>query len=359
MNRSLLPFHLRLSLMMTFCVLQIACSKVDAPPPDPLMRVLSAVERGAWHVIADHFSEDLSLENFPLKKAVDEGFVIDGVKRIRMMDRHLLFDVDVRGVKEEEVEGARSINSRDFTRYSFWLEVTTPERMPSEPLPTLKLGKIKGWSKGRLVSTPLIEMSDIQTPSRFSATSFRGVPELQSLAVFEADNLDLKGWSATMIKLEPEMKPLERHGCRRVNVRVSRAVLENEIKSCSPLLAREAQRAHLMGAMTIKGDVALHDQERGSFAGSLTLKLPLDFDARVRPDPELIEAMIVGKEFTECVQQKVSQWSKDYLPQAACELQLPMLFKVSMPLQTLEPSPSAQEAIKVIEEGAGGQREEL
>lgn len=341
-----------IALAVSLCL--SACSQVKAPPADPLMTLLSAIERGSWQLIADHFSEEQPLSDFPLKLATEEGGVIDGVKRVRVMDRHLIFDVDVRSKGAEGGEGGRARSAQGLTRYSFWVELTTPERMHSEPPPAISIGKVQGWSSGRLISAPLIEMGDIHTPPRFSATSFRGVPELQSLAVFDADNLDLKGWSATMIKLEPELKPLKRSGCRRVNVRVSRAVLEKEIKACSPLLAREAQRAHLMGAITIKGDVALHDQDRGSFAGSLTLNLPLDFDVRTRPEPELTEAMILGEEFTGCVKAKVNQWSKDYLPRAACELTLPMLFKVSMPMKApIEGLMQGEEAPQVSPEGGG------
>ena len=64
------------------------------------------------------------------------------------------------------------------------------------------------------------------------------------------------------------------------------------------------------------------------------MMLALDYDVQMRPEPSLVEAMIIGGEFTGCVQNKLSQWGKDYIPRASCELTLPMLFKVSMPLQT-------------------------
>jgi len=311
-----------------------ACNPAVTPPPqDPMMQLLSSVERGRWGAISQHFSSEHPLADFPLKLALDGGASIDGVKRMRLMDRHLIFDVDVRSAREEGGGEGRGRDASDLKRFTFWFEVKQAERIASEPTPPMSIGELKGWLPGAAVREPLIKLSDINTPPRFSATSFRGVPELKSIAVFDADQLDLKGWSATMIKLEPELRPLKRRGCRKVNVRVSRPVLEKEIRSCSPLLAREAQRAHLLGAMTIRDDAAIHDQERGSFAGRLSLRLPLDFEPRMRPSPELVEAMIVGEEFTDCIQQKVSAWSRDYIPRAACELNLPMLFKVSMPLQ--------------------------
>ena len=104
-----------------------ACDKAEGPPPDPLMTVLSAVERGAWQLIADHFSDEHPLSDFPLKKATDAGGIIDGVKRIREMDRHLIFDVDLRA--KEDAQGAQGSVKR-LTRYSFWMELTTPERLP-------------------------------------------------------------------------------------------------------------------------------------------------------------------------------------------------------------------------------------
>ena len=86
------------------------------------------------------------------------------------------------------------------------------------------------------------------------------------------------------------------------------------------------------------------------------MMLALDYDVQMRPEPSLIEAMIIGGEFTGCVQKKLSQWGKDYIPRAACELTLPMLFKVSMPLQTsLEGL--VQDQAQGVEEGETGSKQ--
>ena len=334
----------RSPLFTTLCAVALltsalsACSESVRPPSDPIKPVLSAMERGAWGELSELFEEG-SLERFPLKRAMDTGARWEGVKRARLMDNHMVVDVDL-----------TSPNTNTLTRYTFWL--TLPRSLTQlnhlapfddegaetdEADEAVRVEAVAGWREPHPASAALIELDDMNTPTRFSATSFRGVPDVATLAVFDEESLDLKGWSANLSELKADLKPHKKRGCKRVNVRVSRPVLESEMKRCAPLLAQEAQRAELSGARAIHNEVALYDKQRASFAGRFTLRLDLSVPPRLRAHPDVLEAMVLSRAFSQCVKERVTQWSREYLPQAACDLTLPMLFKVSMPSKRATP----------------------
>ena len=315
--------------------------------------MLSALERGVWSEVEPLFHKERPLEAFPLKLALEQGAQWEGVKRGRVMDQHAVMDVDLT-YPTPCTGGLTEACGRQ--RFTFWLKLEQPAlpfddffaEVEGEERPK-ELVEVAGWRAPQLVPSPssqaLIPLDDINTPARFSATSFRGVPDLRAVGVFGEGELDLKGWSASLVKLEPQLTPLKKRGCKRVQLRVSKPLLERDLNRCAELLAREAQRAHNTGAETIRGDVALHDAGRDSFAGALTLRQDLSLEPRLRLAPELTEAMLLAQDFTSCVQERVQQWSRDHVAQAQCELTLSMLFKVEIPesaRKAVEPDPELQ-----------------
>ncbi len=303
----------------------VGCEEPLHPTDDPIEGLLGALERRDWEAVAPYFSEERPLAELPLKRDLDAGHAWAGVRRARLMDNHLVFDVDVRA--PGAAEGAEQV----FRRHTFWA-VAPEAALGGKRQEGARVGQIAGWAPPRPAQAAHIAPHEIDAPARFSATSFRGVPALSTLGVFGQDaHAEEFGWAATLMSLTPELREQKKRGCKRVNMRALQPVLEREVSRCLPLLADAMRRTYARGDQAIHADAAILDANRSAFGGRLSLSVDLSVEPSLRPAPTLGESMLTATDFTQCATRAVGGWSRDFVEQAPCDLSLPMLFKVVMP----------------------------
>lgn len=317
-----------LALALSAAPLAGGCEEPLHPSADPIGGLLGALERRDWAALAPYFSAARPLDELPLKRDLEAGRAWEGVRRARLMDNHLVFDVDVRAEDP----------AAPFTRHTFWAVAPEAAR-EGKGEEAARVGQVAGWAPPRPARAPHIAPQEIDAPARFSATSFRGVPALATLGVFgeEAGGGEEQGWAATLTAVTPDLRPQRRGGCQGVNLKVLQPVLEREVSRCLPLLAHAMRRTYARGDQAIHAEAAILDSARSAFGGRVALHIDLSVDPKQRPAPAVVESMLTATDFTQCLTRAAGGWARDFIEEAPCELSLPMLFKVVMPARAGAP----------------------
>ena len=342
------------SLTLTYLIIStLGCQNLP-PIHDPIQGLLGAMSDGSWAALADRFSPELPMEAFPLKRDLEQGWRWAGVQRARLMDHHLIFDVDL--AKTQEGRETR-------LRYTFW--AVAPESLSLGKNQDVRVGAIVGWIEPRTPSGSIIGLEEIEAPPRFSATSFRGVPRVEKLGVLGVQTYGAaaEGWWSEVSPYKIKSRAHKRRGCAKINLKKIQPVLTQSInQECSAILIGAAQlsyrldqtrskrrklvdvsegrgRADDEGARPDQDDS--NTQENGvQYGGQITLELDLSQDGSRRHPPTLVENMLISPDFTQCVRRATLEWAQTFISRRDCTLRFPLLFKVYRPQSDLSISPS-------------------
>jgi hypothetical protein len=353
--------------------LNIACQTVEPPSAshDPIAYILSSMKNKQWDQLNKYFTYPEQIVEFPLKKALDRKETWHTVRRIRMMDQHFIFDIDT----------IQTDHSTQCKRYTFWASLN--EKQTSSQIQstiTNKSLKIIGWTQAKKCIDQAIELYEIEAPTRFSATSFRGVIHIKTLGILhqaKPQSNDLL-WYIEQGDFNMTKRALKKRGCRRINLKKIDQILQNQIQTkCYPLLKQDIQRSyHAQQSKTWlaqrKVDVTdgkewkdedpknlnpkaylksrIRNARKGkkssllplkpihveqgiksqslSFSGKLMIQQDLSADGELRKSPLVKESMLIAPQFTQCVRSTLWQWSNKELPKSACLIDTILLVKV-------------------------------
>jgi hypothetical protein len=337
--------------LITLIISSLGCQ--DLPPVhDPIQGLLGAMSDGSWTALADRFSPELPMEAFPLKRDLEGGWRWAGVQRARLMDHHLIFDVDLAKTQE-----GREIR----LRYTFW--AVAPESLSLGKNQDVRVGAIVGWSEPRTPSESLIGLEEIEAPPRFSATSFRGVPRVEKLGVLGVQTYGAiaEGWWSEVSPYKIKSRAHKRRGCAKIKLKKIQPVLTQSInQDCSAILIGAAQLSYRLDETRSKKRKLVDVSEgRGraddtltppakedvtalengvQYGGQITLELDLSQDGSRRHPPVLVENMLISPDFTQCVRRATLEWAQTFISRKDCTLRFPLLFKVYRPQSDLSPS---------------------
>ena len=202
-----------IGIVICICGICVACQKVTPPTieQDAIAQLLSAMRQQKWEGLEKQFLYPEHIKKFPLKKALAHKEKWLQLRRIRSMDQHLIFDIDTTSVKDK----------KSCQRYTFWAKINkmyTDETTQVEESFAISQIKIVDWSPAKPCYDQAIELDEIEAPTRFSATSFRGVSKVASLGVLShvnqtqvTDQWDIEQTQFTMSK--NRLKPSRRGDC--------------------------------------------------------------------------------------------------------------------------------------------------
>ena len=93
--------------------------------------------------------------------------------------------------------------------------------------------------------------------------------------------------------------------------KIKPVLVQKLIEECLPILNAYLSAQSRNVAVRLKYDLSLTDSKRN------------------RKPPLLIENMMIAPRFNECTRRSILDWSRLYLDQAQCALEIPLMFKVS------------------------------
>lgn len=364
-------FH---SLCISFICLSlaIACQSVEPPSSshDPIAYILSSMKNKQWEQLKKHFTYPEQIVEFPLKKALDRKETWHTVRRIRMMDQHFIFDIDT----------IQNDDNTQCKRYTFWASIHDKQSTSqSQNTRTNKSFKIIGWTQAKRCIDQAIELYEIEAPTRFSATSFRGVIHIKNLGVLHQANPQSNDllWHIEQGDFSMTKRALKKRGCRTINLKKIDQILNDQIQTqCYPLLKQDSQRsyhAQQSKAWLAQRKVDVTDGKEWKdedpqdlnpkaylksrthtrkgkkipilplkpthvesniklqsllFSGQLMIQQDLSADGELRKLPFIKESMLIAPQFTQCVRSTLWQWSTKQLPKSACLINTVLLVKV-------------------------------
>lgn len=336
----------------------------DTPPPKESASLIDLLEARDWGAVSSFFKSTQALDEFPLKMALVEGAQWAGLRRIRRLDDHLIFEVDLLSTKE--------LQSR--SRYLFW--VSTPQSQAHMKGEQSRAGLVLGWSPPVVVSRSEVSQLDLTVPLRFGLMSYReltGHRETQNTARTVLGILGKEGggasdseWTIDFKFHHFEFNSLEKkkkNECKRpLNLwnKLSPMLLQSLRERCAPSLRFAAQRAMLNpqvatpqvvlggegggSALRQAQDQALlarfdtsspqddpmKSVELGSngvtFNGRVTLQQSLEWSGDTRIVPAVTEAIVIAPNLIQCLQSTTHEWSKSFLPTTPCEFKISYYF---------------------------------
>jgi hypothetical protein len=353
----------------------------QTPPSvdDPLETMIETFKSQNWTEASAYFDDDSKLEAFPLYQAMINGSTWIDLVRVRSLDHHLLFEVDLRA----------STTEQSRLRYTFWGQDPRKSDMSKSLINTE--GLLTGWSQPYSVEISSIDLSNLDLPTRFSSTSYRIIGShrkdarmaAQSLGVIGAQGSGAveSGWIGQFefnaIHLNNRSKR-RRKTCKRAKLNWNKylMVLNNNLhQKCMRPLLFAAQRVRYLNTDFLsdridvskgRGGQAIRqkqDQQRlnhfldtfnnhpnqasedtkdqddqlnqitlsengVSFNGRVTVEQSLEFKPKQRPAPRLIETIIIAPPLTQCIQKVTESWSRDFLVQDACQYTINIQFSV-------------------------------
>ena len=297
--------HRYLSLLVIITSLHVGCSPEPVVIEDTLSPLIQELKSQDWTSLQKRFESAGDLDQFPIKRALDNGATWINLHQIRLVDDYWIVEVDLK--KDEQIQ-----------RYTFWVASALLLKNSKDFM--LKAGQIKGWKPATIQRQSPIQ-ARVNLPSFFSGATFRGIPYEKPLGFIQTHTLNALV-DDRKIELEPFKlikRPLKKGGCKSIRLRKVKPVLINKLtEECIPIL-----NAYL-------------SPQNQNLAVRLTLDLNLTQAKTRRPPPLLIENMMIAPQFNECTRRSILEWSRLYLEKAQCTLEIPLLFKVYTPSSNTE-----------------------
>lgn len=369
----------RLILLMGLILSSSYACQTPPQVDDPLETMIETFKSQNWTEASAYFDDDSKLEAFPLYQAMINGSTWIDLVRVRSLDHHLLFEVDLRASNGEQTR----------LRYAFWGQDLRKSDMSKNLINTD--GLLTGWSKPYSVEISSIDLSNLDLPPRFSSTTYRSIGSHRKEARMAAQSLGVigaqgsgaleSGWVGQFefnaIRLNNRSK---RRGktCKRAKLNWNKylLVLNNNLhQKCMRPLLFAAQRVRYLDTdfLSDRVDVSkgrggqairhkqdqhrlnhfldtiskhpkqvsaktknqddqldqIYPSENGvSFNGRVTVEQSLEFKPKQRPAPRLIETIIIAPPLTQCIQKITESWSRDFLVQDACQYTINIQFSV-------------------------------
>ena len=342
----------------------LSCGTDPSPTSDSLL--LNALKTQNWDTARQFFKSSQAFEEFPLINALKQQATWAGVKRVREMDRHLIFEVDL----------TQQTLSPPQLRYVFWM-TAPPILSIDESTGPQPPEKVIGWADPYPVELTHIDPRDIRAPRRFSATSYRELNGHRSslkrsqypLGILgdESEGLIEDGWAghfsilsvdwiantrkrklacrkpqSRWSKVSHQLANLLHHSCnrplrfaaqraRKVQKLIKRPLVEFKGEGGGNDIRREQEEKVTNGfnPQTLSdSSIAVTQQMNGvDFNGRITLRQTLE-DIEERRIPRITEAISIAPSLTRCVQRVLQEQSKKYLPKSRCDLKLTLYFEV-------------------------------
>ena len=324
------------------------------PPPDPSGDLLRALESQDWERLEGRLMSAEQVSVFPLRLALSRGARWRGLARMRRLDSHILFEIDL------------EMNER-LSRYAFWVEAPQPPIRSTSATRAQNqsfsgaiaqgelssLGQLTGWSEPYIVERHATFMAASVTPARFAIPTYReprGHYDYARTSRVQLGVIDLKrgdvlekGWAGdfstySLSVRAPEQSAHAGRAARRCS-RIEKIAIARQARltaslntRCQGQLLLAAQRARYLSASNIQPHIDVtHGQHGGRhireaqeglihddqprFNGRITL----DVGLKHATSPQVKESMIIAPSLTQCINEVLSVWS-NRLKRAECEL---------------------------------------
>ena len=246
------------------------CSCSEERSVDQMGRLIEALRTQQWEVVQDYMNDQLAWTSFPLYKALKSGDKWVRLARVRTLDHHILFEIDLK-------QSDSSSSESRVSRHLFW--ATTSGYGQNSTGGVAQIGEIVGWSDPVEVSMTTrkeIPLTDLNAPSRFSATSYRELSNHQPQSSLAQLNLGVigqkgsgsieSGWRASLSVSQAKVQTTEGKRSKRCNRLQNRwtkrlQVLKNALQErCQSSLLYAAQRSRYLTSNQLRQRV---DVSRG------------------------------------------------------------------------------------------------